>query len=120
MERKQWVELKRISLKWHILREEQKFETEKQEKVSECEDICCNDTTKCRARKRIQLLMGLYKEYFLKRFVYGEDSAHAVQYIEIFENALDGYTVTCLLNDYFHIESYHGDDKELRDCIYQD
>eukprot|EP01083_Nonionella_stella_P304347 1057150_1 len=63
--------------------------------------------------------MGFYKEYFLKRFVYGEDSADDMQYIEIFECAFDGYNATDLLNDYFHIETYHGQDKELRDCTYR-
>eukprot|EP01083_Nonionella_stella_P004525 13109_1 len=119
MKRKEWVKMKRISLKWHILCEEHKFEKEKEEKVSECEDICCDDITKCGSRKRIQFVMGFYKVYFLKPFVYGEDSADDMQYIEIFECAFDGYNATHLLNDYFHIETYHGQEEELRDCTYQ-
>eukprot|EP01083_Nonionella_stella_P055402 146159_1 len=118
MKRNQWLKMSQLSLKWQMLADEHKYEKEKEEKVSQFEDLYCSDFVKCQIRKRVQFVMSLYKDHFLKQFVYGEDDAKGMQYIEIFENALDGYTATDLLNDYFHIESYHGQDQDLRDCKY--
>eukprot|EP01083_Nonionella_stella_P081000 222853_1 len=114
LKRKEWVKMNKISLKWHMLVEEHK-----EHSGSECVDVRCNDINKCGTRKRVQFVMGFYKDYFLKRFVYGEDSADDMQYIQIFQSALDGYTATDLLNDYLHTESYHGRDQEIMDCKYQ-
>eukprot|EP01083_Nonionella_stella_P186387 682127_1 len=105
MKRKEWIKTNKISLKWQMLADEHKYEKEKDEKVNEVDDVRCGDITKCQTRKRVHLVMRFYKEYFLTRFVYGEDDADEMQYIQIFENAFDGYNATDLLNDYFHIQS---------------
>eukprot|EP01083_Nonionella_stella_P224450 798929_1 len=116
--RKKWEKMNKISSEWKMLRNEETLEEQKEGKASECEDMRCNDTAKCGARKRIQLVMRCYRRNFLNQFDYhAVDDAHdGIQYIELFENAFDGYTATDLLNDYFHIEMHHGDEKELRDC----
>eukprot|EP01083_Nonionella_stella_P279658 951303_1 len=88
-----WRQLSQTSMQWQLLADEHKYEKEKDEKVSEFDgDVCCGDPTKCQIRKRIQLVMHFYKKHFFKRFVYGDEDADEVQYIELFENALNGYS----------------------------
>eukprot|EP01083_Nonionella_stella_P301197 1031988_1 len=122
--RKEWEKMNTISSEWQRLRKEETLEEQKEEKASECDDMCCNDTAKCGSRKRIQLVMRCYRRNFLNRFDYhamdhATDDAHDdMQYIEVFEHALDRYNATDLLNDYFHIEQCHGGEKELRDCVH--
>eukprot|EP01083_Nonionella_stella_P102978 293669_1 len=122
--RKEWEKMNTISSEWQRLRKEETLEEQKEEKASECDDMCCNDTAKCGSRKRIQLVMRCYRRNFLNRFDYhamdhATDDAHDdMQYIEVFEHALDRYNATDLLNDYFHIERCHGGEKELRDCVH--
>eukprot|EP01083_Nonionella_stella_P218105 782425_1 len=106
MKRKEWIKTNKISLKWQMVADEHKYGKEKDEKVKDVDDVCCGDITKCHTRKRIQLVLRFYKDHFLMRFVYGENDADEMQYIQIFENAFDGYNATDLLNDYFHIQSY--------------
>eukprot|EP01083_Nonionella_stella_P242509 845883_1 len=99
--RHKWLKMNKISLQWQMLGDEQKALC--------CNDLCCNDITQCPVRKRIQFVMCCYKEHFLELDGHG-------MYIEIFENALERYTATDLLNDYLHIVSDHMHDKDLKDC----
>eukprot|EP01083_Nonionella_stella_P142324 440151_1 len=118
--RKKWMKMDTISLKWQMLVNEHNYDCEKDQNMYRF-DMCCSDITKCQTLKTIHYIMALYKDHFLKRFVYSEDDgdeSRDIHYIDVFQAGLDGYTATDLLNDYFHIEKYHTQNKELMDCVY--
>eukprot|EP01083_Nonionella_stella_P082752 228487_1 len=110
--RKEWVKMNTISSEWKMLN--------KEEKTIESDDC---DFAKCGSCKRIQFVMACYRHRFLNRFGDGiENSAtnDGIEYIDVFENVLERYNATDLLNDYFHIETCHVGDKNLRNCLHGD
>eukprot|EP01084_Bolivina_argentea_P284827 488249_1 len=97
-------QINEILLEWFGLKKElQFFDEEKKEneqKPVEFEDIQCVNIYKCAVRKRMEFLMNIFKKHFLTKYVYANDAKDTndtVEYVDIFEHALKGYTAVNLL-----------------------
>eukprot|EP01084_Bolivina_argentea_P228047 385240_1 len=117
--------LDEISLQWfHLGQEIEVIELESEEYIPEFEDIKCINIYKCGVRKRIKFQMDLFNKHFLSKYVYvnnkdakdekdEKDNIVNVEYIDIFQYSLEGYTVVNLLDDYYHLETFHPHDYGL-------
>ena len=103
-----------ISLKWQILNAEI-IDSEKKEFNSEFESAqfasySCHNILKCAATSRIKFIMNLYKDHFLKSYVYDDANCRNnddAEYADIFMQCLSSYSTISLLNDYQHIVQHH-------------
>eukprot|EP01083_Nonionella_stella_P266579 901611_1 len=104
------IRLKRIAMGWHSLM------TENAAKETELEDTCSGDLRDCSVRKRVHFVMGLYKKYFLLKYVYKKDPHLDIEFVDVFLHSLGDYDGIQLMNDAQHCELYHLNDDALRDC----
>eukprot|EP01083_Nonionella_stella_P069652 185793_1 len=104
------IRLKRIAMEWHSLM------TENAAKEAEFEDTCSGDLTDCSVRKRVQFVMGLFKKYFLFKYVYKKKTHLDIEFVDVFLHSLGDYDGIQLTNDAHHYGLYHLNDDALRDC----
>ena len=82
------------------------------------EDYDCNLVSKCISSQRIILVMDIYKQYFLSKYVYScsdsdqneskDDEDNVIpEFVDVFNHVLRGYSVVHLLNDFLHIQYVH-------------
>ena len=72
----------------------------------------CSDITACTRIKRVQLILATFKQYFLTKYIYGDNGVDGkVDFVEdIFMDIImrtSSYSASELVNDWEHIKVHH-------------
>merc|ERR1712176_881312 len=67
----------------------------------------------CPVSARIKFVMDLFDDFCMKKYMDLEDdlSPNLLDFVQVFNGSLHGYSAVGLLNDYEHLKKYHFDCK---------
>ena len=116
-------ELNSISLQFHVLSEIVQDNYKDIDKIFD--QYVCDVNEKCISSERIKFIIDLYQKYFIQKYIIIKDinnnSDDEIQYVDIFMNGLNGYSIIDLLNDFEHVKSIHIKSyDQFKNCTFSD
>ena len=112
----EWKIFQESRLKWNGLRERHGGEF-----VVILKDTECGDIMECRAFQRLDFVMNLFRDHFLKKLVYenGVDEEETIHFLNILEHSLPDYGPVAMSDDLEHVHESHKLTEHVVECAHR-